>query len=121
TLAGLLAFHRASVQNFPDVDLPLITVTASLPGTAPAQMETEVARKLENAMSSMTGLRHLYTRVQDGVVNIAAEFQLEKSPQEALEDTRAAVARARADLPAALRDPVVEKIDFKSETLLTYT
>lgn len=120
-LAGLLAFHRASVQNFPDVDLPLITVTASLPGTAPAQMETEVARKLENAMSSMTGLRHLYTRVQDGVVNIAAEFQLEKSPQEALEDTRAAVARARADLPAALRDPVVEKIDFKSETLLTYT
>src|SRR5690606_41997073 len=41
TIAGLFSFHTAKVQNFPDVDLPMITVVASLPGTAPAQMETE--------------------------------------------------------------------------------
>ena len=46
TLAGLFAFRGATVQHFPDVDLPMVVVTASLPGTAPAQMETEVARRL---------------------------------------------------------------------------
>ncbi|HDY9284096.1 TPA: efflux RND transporter permease subunit, partial [Klebsiella pneumoniae] len=64
TVAGLIAFNSTKVQNFPDVDLPIITVVADLPGMAPAQMETEVARKLENAMAAMTELRHLYTTVQ---------------------------------------------------------
>ena len=121
TVAGLFAFHGAKVQNFPDVDLPMITVMASLPGTAPAQMETEVARKLENAMATMKGLRHLHTKVQDGVATVSAEFRLEKPPQEALDDTRAAVARVRADLPAALRDPVISKVEFKNDPILTYT
>jgi len=48
TLAGLLGFQQMKIQQFPDIDLPTINITASLPGTAPAQMETEVARKLEN-------------------------------------------------------------------------
>ena len=121
TAAGLFAFRAAKVQNFPDVDLPMITVMASLPGTAPAQMETEVARKLENAMATMKGLKHLYTTVQDGTVIISAEFRLEKPPQEALDDTRAAVARARSDLPAALRDPIISKVEFKNDPILTYT
>ncbi|ADU67067.1 acriflavin resistance protein [Desulfurispirillum indicum S5] len=121
TVAGLFAFHGARIQHFPDVDLPMVTVVASLPGTAPAQMETEVARKLENAMATMKGLRHLHTVVQDGVATVSAEFRLEKPPQEALDDTRAAVARVRGDLPAALRDPVISRIEFKNEAILTYT
>jgi multidrug efflux pump subunit AcrB len=121
TAAGLFAFRAAKVQNFPDVDLPMITVVASLPGAAPAQMEAEVARKLENTMATMKGLRHLYTTVQDGTATVMAEFRLEKPPQEALDDTRAAVARARSDLPAALRDPVISKIEFKNDPILTYT
>ncbi|MDX3773554.1 efflux RND transporter permease subunit [Chromatiaceae bacterium AAb-1] len=121
TVAGLFSFHAAKVQNFPDVDLPMITVMASLPGTAPAQMETEVARKLENAMATMKGLRHLHTTVQDGTAIVSAEFRLEKPPQEALDDTRAAVDRVRADLPAALRDPIISKIEFKNDPILTYT
>src|SRR5690554_3932077 len=121
TVAGLLAFSDTEVQNFPDVDLPMVTVVAAMPGTAPTQMETEVARKLENAMATMQGLRHLYTMVHDGVAVISAEFRLEKSPQEALDDTRAAVARARSDLPAAMRDPIIRKIEFKNEPIVTYT
>ncbi|MGB3391822.1 MAG: efflux RND transporter permease subunit [Stenotrophomonas sp.] len=121
TVAGLFAFRTAKIQNFPDIDLPMITVVASLPGTAPAQMETEVARKLENAMATMKGLRHLHTTVQDGAATVSAEFRLEKPPQEAMDDTRAAVARVRADLPAALRDPVIRKLEFKNDPILTYT
>ncbi|MFM2052317.1 MAG: hypothetical protein RL456_354 [Pseudomonadota bacterium] len=121
TLAGLMGFRAMTIQNFPDIDLPSITVTAALPGAAPAQLETEVARKLENALASLKGLKHLYTMVQDGAVTITAEFRLEKPTQEALDDVRDAVARVRSDLPADLRDPVVQKVDLAGTPILTYT
>jgi hypothetical protein len=76
------------VQNFPDIDLPTVTVSASLPGAAPAQLETEVARKIENAHRTLQGLKHIYTKVQDGAVTVTAEFRLEKPTQEAVDDVR---------------------------------
>ena len=121
TLAGLMAFKAMKVQNFPDIDLPTVTVTASLPGASPAQLETEVARKLENAIATLTGLKHIYTTVQDGSVIVTAEFRLEKPTQEAVDDVRAAVARVRSDLPGDLRDPVVTKMELSGAPILTYT
>jgi multidrug efflux pump subunit AcrB len=121
TFAGLLSFNAMKVQQFPDLDLPTITVSASLPGAAPAQLETEVARKLENSIATTQGLKHIYTKVQDGGVTITAEFRLEKPGQEALDDVRSAVAQARADLPSDLRDPVVNKINLAGSPVLAYT
>lgn len=121
TVAGLLAFRSMKIQQFPDIDLPTVIVTASLPGTAPAQMETEVARKIENALATVQGLKNLYSKVQDGTATITAEFRLEKPTQEALDDTRDAIARIRSDLPADLRDPVITKMSLAGAPILTYT
>jgi len=121
TLLGIVGFRTMKVQQFPDIDLPTISVSASLPGTAPAQMETEVARKIENSIATVQGLKHLYTKVQDGVVTITAEFRLEKTPQEALDEVRDAVQRVRSDLPGELRDPVISKVNLAGLPILTYT
>ncbi|MBK0391256.1 efflux RND transporter permease subunit [Ramlibacter algicola] len=121
TFAGVLAFHGMKVQNFPDIDLPTITVSAALPGASPSQLETDVARKLENSIASVQGLKHQYTNVSDGLVTINAEFRLEKPVQEALDDVRSAVQRVRADLPSDLRDPVVTKLDLAGQPVLAYT
>jgi multidrug efflux pump subunit AcrB len=121
TLAGVMAFKAMKVQNFPDLDLPTISVVASLPGAAPAQMETEVARKLENALASIQGLRHVTTKVQDGAVTLTAEFRLEKPVQEALDEVRSAVAQVRSELPADVRDPVVNKINLAGAPVLAFT
>ncbi len=121
TLAGLLGFQQMKVQQFPDIDLPTISVTASLPGTAPAQMETEVARKIENAVASLQGVKNIYTKVQDGVAIVTVEFRLEKPTQEGLDDVRSAISRVRSDLPAELRDPVISKLDLAGAPILTYT
>jgi multidrug efflux pump subunit AcrB len=121
TLIGFMGFKGMKIQQFPDIDLPTITVTASLPGAAPAQMETEVARKLENSVASLQGVKNIYTTVQDGVAIVTVEFRLEKSTQEALDDVRAAVARVRSDLPADLRDPIVGKVELAGAPILTYT
>jgi len=121
TVAGFIAYGSMKVQNFPDLDLPTITVTASLPGAAPAQLETDVARKLENAIAPLQGLKHITTKVQDGVVTLTNEFRLEKPVQEALDEVRSAVQGARADLPSDLRDPVVQKLNLAGTPVLAYT
>jgi multidrug efflux pump subunit AcrB len=121
TLAGLLGFRAMKIQQFPDIDLPTINVTASLPGMAPAQMETEVARKIENAVASLQSVKNIYTKVQDSVAIVTVEFRLEKATQEALDDVRSAVSRVRADLPADLKDPVISKLDLAGSPILTYT
>ncbi|MCW5637010.1 MAG: efflux RND transporter permease subunit, partial [Rubrivivax sp.] len=121
TLTGLLGFQSMKVQQFPDIDLPTINITASLPGAAPAQLETEVARKIENAVAALQGVKNIFTKVQDGVAIVTVEFRLEKPTQEALDDTRAAVSRIRADLPADLREPVITKLDLAGTPILTFT
>jgi multidrug efflux pump subunit AcrB len=121
TLMGLLAFKSMKIQNFPDIDLPTVTVTASLPGASPSQLETEVARKLENSIATLQGVKHIYTTVQDGTAIVTTEFRLEKPTQEAVDDIRAAVARVRSDLPGDLRDPVVTKMELAGAPILTYT
>jgi len=121
TLFGVMAFKAMKVQQFMDVDLPTVTVTASLPGAAPAQMETEVARKIENSVATLQGIKHIYTKVQDGVTVVTVEFRLEKATQDAVDDVRDAVSRIRSDLPGDLKDPVIAKVDLAGSPILTYT
>ena len=121
SFGGMLSFKAMKVQNFPDIDLPTVSVSASLPGAAPAQLETEVARKLENSIATVQGLKHIMTKVQDGGVTLTAEFRLEKPVQEAVDEVRSAVARVRSDLPADVRDPVVSKVDLAGQPILAFT
>ena len=121
TLAGLMSFQSMKVQNFPDLDVPNITIIASLPGAAPNQLETDVARKLENGLASLQGLKHIYTKVQDGTVSITAEFRIEKNTQEALDDVRSAVAKVRGDLPTDLKEPIINKLELAGGAVLAYT
>jgi multidrug efflux pump subunit AcrB len=121
TLAGLWAFQAMKIQQFPDIDLPTVTVSASLPGASPSQMETEVARKLENSIATLQDIKHLYTKVQDGTVTVTVEFRLEKPTQEAVDDVRDAVSRIRSDLPSDLRDPIISKMNLAGAPILTYT
>jgi multidrug efflux pump subunit AcrB len=121
TLVGLMSFRAMKIQQFPDIDLPTVSVTASLPGASPALLETEVARKIENSIATLQGIKHIYTTVQDGVSITTVEFRLEKPTQEAVDDVRDAVARVRSDLPTDLRDPVVAKIELAGSPILTYT
>ncbi|MBC7720175.1 MAG: efflux RND transporter permease subunit, partial [Chitinophagaceae bacterium] len=107
TLAGLLSYRASAVQDFPDIELPIVTVTATLSGAAPAQLETEVARKIEDSVATLQGIKNIYTSVLDGTVQITVEFVLEKKLSDAVNDVRDAVARVRADLPGEMRDPSV--------------
>ncbi|RVU33501.1 efflux RND transporter permease subunit [Rheinheimera riviphila] len=121
TLAGLLGFQAMKVQDLPDLELPKVNVIATLPGASPSQLETDVARKLENAFATVQGVRHIYSQLSEGAVILTIEFRLERPIQQALDDVRDAVARVRADLPADLRDPVIQKQELSGSPILTYS
>ena len=120
TLAGLIAYRGLNVQDFPDIELPMITISAGLEGAAPAQLETEVARKLENSVASLSGVKNTYTTIIDGSVTVVVEFVLEKDSNVALDDVRNAVSTVKADLPADVRDPVVSKLSTAGRPVITY-
>jgi multidrug efflux pump subunit AcrB len=121
TLGGVISFKSMKIQNFPDLELPTVSIVSSLPGASPSQLETDVARKIENSLATLQGLKHITTKIQDGIVTITAEFRLEKPVQEALDDVRSAVAKVRADLPGDLRDPIVTKMDVAGSPILAFT
>lgn len=121
TFAGILAFKANKIQFFPDIELPIVTVTATLDGAAPAQLETEVARKIEDSVATLQGVKNIYTRVLDGVATVTVEFILDKNLSDAVNDVRDAVSQVRADMPAEMREPSVTKTATAGRAVLTFT
>lgn len=121
TLAGMASFMVMKVQDFPDIDFPNITISAALPGASPPQLETEVARKIEDSLANIQGIKHIKSVLSDGMATINAEFYLEKSSAEAMDNVRDALGAIRANLPADLNDPVIKKMELASSPIKIYT
>jgi multidrug efflux pump subunit AcrB len=120
TVFGLIGFSKLQIQDFPDTDLPTVTIAASLEGAAPSQLETEVARKIEDKLASLTLLDHITTTITDGAVNISVSFTLDKDSEVAVNEVRNAVDSARAELPSIMNAPTVTKMTAASAALVTY-
>jgi multidrug efflux pump subunit AcrB len=121
TIFGLMSFKTMMVQDFPDIELPVVVVTANLEGAAPTQMETEVARKIENAVASLGEIKHVYSSITDGSAKVSVEFNLEKNINEAVNDVRDAISRIRSDLPGDMKEPVISKVNTSGRPILTYS
>jgi len=121
TLFGIFGLHKLGIQKFPDMDLPTVKIQASLEGAAPAQLETEVARKIEDKLASLTKLDHITTIITDGSVSISVSFDIDKNTEEALNEVRNAVDSAKANLPASMNSPTVSKVTAAAGAILTYT
>ncbi len=120
TLAGLWGFQSLSVQDLPDFALPSVRVSLAQPGVAPAQLETEVARKVEDSLASLSGLRHIQTTITEGTVSIEVQFEIGTSISDALIDVKDAVDRIRSNLPPDLLQPAVSAERADDESVLTY-
>lgn len=120
TLTGLMAFQRLDVQNFPDMDLPTIKISASLEGAAAAQLETEVARKIEDGLTGLDKLDSVTTTITDGSVTISVAFDVSKDGQVALDEVKNAVDGVQGDLPTDMNAPTVSKSNLGDSPLITF-
>lgn len=117
---GLLSFSRLEIQEFPDIELPAVGVMVALPGATASQLETEVARKVEGAISNIAGVEHVVSTVTEGVSQTVVSFRLEKNMQEAVDEVRNAVTGVRSALPASIQDPQIARISISESPILTF-
>ena len=121
TLGGIHAFNVMKIQQFPDLDFPVVMVTVTLPGAAPPQLETDIAKKVESRVASIDGVKKIRGVLQTGASTTIIEFRLEKDLQEALDEVRSAIGEIRSDLPADANEPVISKIGTTGLPLLTFS
>lgn len=121
TLGGILGFRAMKIQQFPDIDVPAVIVTVSYTGASPAQLETDVAKKIENQITGIEGVKHIRSTLQTGVATIHTEFTLEKDLSEAVNDVRLAFDEIASDLPAAAEEPVITKVSTAGFPVVSYS
>ncbi|MFZ4605874.1 MAG: efflux RND transporter permease subunit [Caulobacter sp.] len=120
TVAGIAGFMQMRVNNFPDIDFPVVTVTAVQAGAAPSEMEHQITRILEDAMTGLNGAQHVTSTIGDGVSSTVIEFKLGTDLEKATNDVRNAVSRVRSALPGDITDPVVQRIEASGSPLVYY-
>ncbi len=119
-IAGVYAFRGLGIQSLPDMNFPAVSVVATLPGATPSQLETEVVRPLEDQIANVAAIKHINVTITDGTASILINFEFETDIQEALDDVRDAVTRARPLLPDDLRDPLVSRFDTGAASAATF-
>ncbi|MBI5368969.1 MAG: efflux RND transporter permease subunit [Planctomycetes bacterium] len=115
---GVISFRDIGVDLFPRVEFPVITVISVLPGADPETVESTVTDPIEEAVSTISGIKHLRSTSADGVSQVVIEFELEKKIDVAFEEVQAKLGTVRSDLPQDLEDPVVEKFDIDASPVL---
>src|SRR5512139_1764944 len=109
---GLVAYPRIGVDQFPDIDFPIVTVTTVLPGADPEAIEKTVTEPLEEALNTLPGLDTLRSINVDNVSQIVVRFELERNVNVAAQDVRDRVQATLSKLPREIQSPIVEKFDI---------
>jgi hydrophobic/amphiphilic exporter-1 (mainly G- bacteria), HAE1 family len=115
---GAVMYNRLSVDLFPKVDFPIVTVTVLYPGADPETMETKVADPIEEAVNSLSGIDQLRSTSLEGVAQVFVQFDLDVDLDTAAQDVRDRVATIQRDLPAGAEPPTVEKLDVGAAPVL---
>jgi HAE1 family hydrophobic/amphiphilic exporter-1 len=114
---GLFSYQRLRVDQFPNIDFPVVVVTAEYPGASPEIVESEVARKIEEGVNAIAGINALSSRSYEGQAVVMIEFQLHIDGRKAAEDVREKVASLRPLLRAEVKEPRVLRFDPASRAV----
>ncbi|MBL8555460.1 MAG: efflux RND transporter permease subunit [Phenylobacterium sp.] len=111
-LAGLIAYSGLAVKQYPNVQFPVIAVTVTQSGAAPGEMETQITRPVEDAVSGVTGVRSIQSVVTQGVSTTSVQFEIGTNLQKKTDEMRSKVAQARAQLPRDIDEPQVNQLEI---------
>jgi HAE1 family hydrophobic/amphiphilic exporter-1 len=118
-VTGAAAYLGLGVDRFPAVDIPQVRVRATLPGSAPEEMETEVAQRLEEAVNTVEGLDELRSVSGPGATFVLGSFKLERDGDVAAQDVRDRISIVLSELPDELDPPQISKFDNEQSPVMT--
>jgi hydrophobe/amphiphile efflux-1 (HAE1) family protein len=121
TVAGLLSFPKLGILDRPDIEFPAVIVTVTYAGVAPSQMESEVTRKVEDAVATISGIEQMTSTVNEGSSTTNIEFRFGTDLSAALDDVRDALTRIRSDLPPDANEPIVSRTTTAGGAVVTWT
>jgi multidrug efflux pump subunit AcrB len=119
-IGGLISFPRLGVQNQPDITFPFVSISVGYAGVPPSQMETEITRKIEDAVSNLVGVQSIQSSISTGNSSTFIEFQFDTDISQALDDVRDAVSRIRPDLPLDATEPYIARETTVGDAVLTF-
>jgi len=117
---GWISFTTLPITRFPNIDVPVVQVMITQSGAAPAELETQVTKKVEDVIAGITGVKHQSSAITEGSSVTLIEFRLEVDPDRALNDVKDAVARIRSDLPRTIDEPLIQRIEIEGLPIVTY-
>ena len=121
TIAGIVSFMLMEVQNDPDIDFPIIIVAIAQPGAAPTELETQVTRRVESAIRSISGIDEINSNVREGRSETQVQLVLGTPVDRALTDIRDAITQIRGDLPDGILEPQVFRVDTTTDPIGSFS
>ncbi|MFX2255529.1 efflux RND transporter permease subunit [Acinetobacter variabilis] len=116
---GLASWQRMGVEEFPDVDFPFVVIYTSYPGASPETVESEITKKLEDQINTISGLKQVISQSSEGLSMITAEFNLEVPSTMAAQDVRDKIASVTAEFRDEIQEPVVERYDPTANAIMS--
>ena len=117
-LFGFVGLSRLGIDLFPEVDIPLVTVTTTWQGAAPETMDADVTDPIEEELVSIEGVKHITSYSSEGVSQVITEFVLEKDVDIAAQEVRDKVSEAMDKLPRDIDPPVIDKLDINAKPVI---
>lgn len=119
-LAGMISYAGLPVKQFPNITFPLVTVTVTENGAAPAQMETQITRPVEDALAGISNVEDIQSAVNQGVSVTSIQFEMGEDLQKKTDEVRSAIDGIRAQLPRDIDEPIIKRVEVDSAPILTY-
>ena len=116
---GIYSYNQLAVDQFPDVEIPVLTVQTEYPGAAPETVEREVSKRIEEALNTISGVRHIESVTTEGFSSVAVEFHLGVKINNAQQDAQAKINAIRADFPKDIKEPILQRIDFNAQPIVS--
>jgi multidrug efflux pump subunit AcrB len=117
---GWTSFVKLPITRLPNADIPIISVVVTQFGAAPAELEAQVTKTIEDGVSGVEGVRHITSSITDGISSTVIEFRLETDTDRALNDIKDAVTRVRGNLPRDVNEPLIQRVDVVGLPIVTY-
>lgn len=119
-IAGFWGWRQLPISQLPDIALPTIQVTVGLPGSSPSTLETDVTRRVEDAIASIPGIDRINSAVSEGSSVTRIEFELGRDIDRALDEVKDAVARVRREMPQDIDEPIIQRVNLVGGTLIGF-
>ncbi len=109
---GVFSYRRLAIDMFPDIEIPVLSIVTKYPGASPETVEREVTKRIEQAVNPISGVKHVMSTSREGLSTVVVEFQLEVKINDAAQDARSKISATRNDLPQAIEEPIIQKLDI---------